>query len=267
MFMISVFIDPSAKVADDAIIGPWTRIGPNVSIGSGCVIGSHVVIERNTRIGANNRIHSFACIGGDPQDLSYAGEETWLEMGDGNVIREHVTINRGSARGEGVTKVGNKNCFLTSVHVAHDCEIGNEVLLVNHATLAGHVIVEDFAICGAFTAAHQFCRVGAYTFLSRATEISKDMPPYLLVAGIPGKPCGLNAVGLRRRGFSASALRGIKQAYRTLDDRNLKLEEAKQRIEAMVSTTPEVGRIVEFMNQSRRGLPRRFDQEMLDVEE
>ena len=194
-------IHPSVVIGNNVSIGPWVMIGPNVEIGDNTKIHSHVVIDRDTKLGKNNVIHSYAALGGDPQDLGYKGEDTYLEMGDGNIVREFVTINRGSATGKRITRVGNKNFFLAYSHVAHDCQLKNEILMVNNATLAGHVTVDDYVILGAFTAVHQFCRVGAYSFLSRATEISKDVPPYMLVKGLPGFPCGLNKVGLKRPWF------------------------------------------------------------------
>lgn len=250
-------IDPTARIASDVEVGPWSRIGPNVEIGSGSIIGTHVVIERDTKIGEHNHIHSFACLGGDPQDLSYQGEQTWLEIGNHNVIREYVTVNRGSARGRGVTTIGDHNNILAYAHIAHDCHIGNAILFVNHATLAGHVSVDDHAILGAFTAVHQFCRVGAYTFLSRATEISKDIPPFMLVKGIPGYPCGLNLVGLKRHGFSNETLRVLKEAFKILFLRTLKFEEVMKQLAALAKNTPEVQQIIDFIHASERGVVRR----------
>lgn len=250
-------IDPSAKIGPRVQIGPWSRIGPHVEIGADTVIGTHVVIESHTRIGERNHIHSFACLGGDPQDLSYRGESTWLEIGNENVIREYVTLNRGSASGVGVTRIGNHNNILAYSHVAHDCQIGNHVLFVNHATTAGHVTVEDHAIMGAFTAVHQFCRIGAYSFLSRATEISKDVPPFMLVKGIPGYPCGLNLVGLKRHGFSIEAIRALKEAYKILYLRRMKFDEAKRLLIELAVSTPEVQNILDFINRSNRGIARK----------
>lgn len=254
-------IHPSAQIADHVKIGPWSVIGPNVQIGSGTKIGSHVVIDSNTKIGNNNNIYPYASIGGDPQDLSYQAEETWLHIGDDNVIREFATINRGSSGGSGVTRIGNKNCFLAYTHVAHDCQISNEILFVNNASIAGHVIVDDYAILGAFTAVHQFCRVGAYSFLSRATEISKDIPPYMLVRGIPGWPCGLNVVGLKRRGFGDETLRVLKKAYQIMYRRGLKLQEVRNQLAELAKQTPEIELILELMDSSERGIARQCREE------
>lgn len=250
-------IHPSAVIGENVSIGPWCVIGPNVEIGRNTQIRSHVVIENNTKIGENNIIYSYAALGGDPQDLNYHGEDTYLEIGDGNIIREFVTINRGSSLGKGITRIGNKNFFLAYSHVAHDCELKNEILMVNNATLAGHVTVDDYVILGAFTAVHQFCRVGAYSFLSRATEISKDVPPYMLVKGLPGFPCGLNSVGLKRRGFSEETLRGLKTAFQIMYRRNLKFSEVIKELEALAQSCPEVQLILDLIAQSERGIARR----------
>lgn len=249
-------IDPSAKIGNDVSIGPWTYIGPNVEVGDGCQIASHVVIHCNTKLGQRNKIYPFASIGGDPQDIHYAGEPTYLEMGDDNIVRESVTLNRGSANGTGVTRIGNKNCFLAYSHVAHDCTIGNEVLFVNNCCVAGHVTVEDYVIMGAFTAVHQFCVIGAYSFLSRATEVSKDVPPFMLVKGIPGAPCGLNTVGLRRRGFTDANMSALKKAYQIMYRRGLKMEEVKKELKIMAAVEPKVQMILDLLMRSERGIAR-----------
>jgi UDP-N-acetylglucosamine acyltransferase len=249
-------IDPSAIVAADAEIGPWTLIGPNVEIGSGCVIGPHVVIERNTKLGKNNRISSFASVGGDPQDLAYSGEDTFLEMGDNNVVRENVTINRGSAKDESITRIGSNNCFLAYSHVAHDCVIGNHVLFVNNASVAGHVIVEDYVALGAFTAVHQFCRVGAYSYMVSATEINKDIPPFMVVKGFPGVPVGANVLGLKRHKFSNETIRALKRAYLVIYRRGLKTEDTYNELADIAKETPEVQKIIDFMRASKRGSAR-----------
>ncbi len=254
-------VDPTAVIGKDVTIGPWTVIGPNVEIAEGSKIYSHVVIDRNTKIGRYNTIYPYASIGCDPQDLAYKGEDTFLDIGDHNIFREFVTINRGSTGGHGTTKIGDKNCFLAYSHVAHDCMIANEVLMVNNATIAGHVTIDDYVILGAFTAVHQFCRVGAYSFLSRATEISKDVPPYMLVKGLPGFPCGLNSVGLKRRGFSNETMRGLKQAYQILYRRGLKFEEVINELEALVKTCPEAQLILDLIHSSERGIARRTVEE------
>ncbi len=250
-------IHPTAKIGNNVSIGPWSVIGPNVKIGDNTKIHSHVVIDCNTQLGENNVIHSYAALGGDPQDLSYRGEDTHLNIGDHNIIREFVTINRGSASGSGVTSIGSKNSFLAYSHVAHDCHLKDNILMVNSATLAGHVVVHDYVILGAFTAVHQFCRVGAYSFLSRATEVSKDIPPYMLVKGLPGFPCGLNTVGLKRHGFSEKALQGLKKAYQIMYRRSLKFDDVKKELAELSKTYVEVERIIDLINESKRGIARR----------
>ncbi len=249
-------IHPSAKIADDVEIGPWTSIGPNVEIGSGTKIHSHVVIAKDTKIGKNNRIYSFAAIGGDTQDLVYAGEDTYLEIGDNNVFREFCTINRGSPVGIGTTTIGNDCNFLAYSHVAHDCIIGNNVLFVNNASLAGHVVVYDNAILSAFTAVHQFCHIGSYTFICRAAQVAKDVPPYMLVAGPSDTPSGLNLIGLKRCGFSMKVIRGLKKAFHLIYGGHLKLAEVKVQLELLTKETPEVQLILDFIKQSERGIAR-----------
>jgi len=250
-------IHPSAKIANDVVIGPWVYIGEKVEIGSGTRIDSHAVIMQHTIMGKNNHIHSHAVVGGDPQDLSYRGEETWLKIGDGNIIREFVTINRGSAGGIGTTTIGNRNCFLSYSHVAHDAHIGNDVLFINNATIAGHVVVDDFAIIGAYATAHQFTRIGSYSFLVHATQVSHDIPPFMLVKGTPGIPIALNLVGLRRRGFSVETISGLKKAYRLMYRQRLSLKEVQAALAALVAETPEIQLIIDLMKESKRGIVRK----------
>jgi UDP-N-acetylglucosamine acyltransferase len=249
-------IDSSAKIDADVVVGPWSYIGPNVEIGSGTVIGSHVVIQQNTKIGKNNQIFSFGSLGGDPQDINYKGEETFLEIGDENVIREFATLNRGSTRGTRVTKIGNNNSIFAYSHVAHDCVIGNEVLLVNHTTLAGHVIIDDYATIGAFCAVHQFCRIGSYSFLTRGAMVPKDILPYMMVVGICEPPCGLNTEGLKRRGFSNSTISALKKAYKIFFRSGLKLPEVREELVKMAVEIPEINLMIEFMDNSQRGFTR-----------
>ena len=246
-------IDPSAKLGKNVKVGPWTIIGPNVEIGDDCEILSHVVISANTKMGKRNKIYSFAAVGGDPQDIHFEGEETFLEMGDDNTVREYVTINRGSSKGTKLTKIGNKNAILAYAHIAHDCEIGNEVLLVNHATLAGHVIVDDFAVVGAFTAVHQYSRIGSYSFTSRGAKINRDVLPYTLVTGALGEPRGLNLVGLQRRGFSQDQIRVMKRAYSLVYKRGMKQDEILQQLREIAKEHPEVLPMLEWIEQSERG--------------
>lgn len=260
-------IHATAKIAEGVFIGPWVYIGKNVEIGAGTRIDAHAAVMQNTKMGKNNHIHSHAVVGGDPQDLSYRGEETWLEMGDGNIIREFVTINRGSAGGVGTTTVGNKNCFLSYSHVAHDAHIGNEVLFVNNASIAGHVSVDDFAIVGAYAAVHQFTRIGAYSFLVHATQVSHDIPPFMLVRGTPGVPIALNLVGLRRRGFTQDTITGLKKAYRLMYRQGLPLKELEVSLEKLAVETPEVQMIIDLMKNSKRGILRKQSGRRATMEE
>lgn len=255
-------IDPTAKIhstatiADDVTIGPWVYIGEQVEIGEGTRIDAHAVVLRHTVMGKNNHIHSHAVVGGDPQDLGYRGEETWLKMGDENVVREFVTLNRGSTK-SGTTVIGNKNCFLSYSHVAHDSHIGNEVLFVNNASIAGHVTVDDCAIIGAYAAVHQFTRIGSYSFLVHATQVSHDIPPYMLVKGVPGVPIALNLVALRRRGFSVEVISGLKKAYRLMYRQGLALKELEAALLELSAQTPEVQMIIDLMKNSKRGIVRK----------
>jgi UDP-N-acetylglucosamine acyltransferase len=250
-------IHASAKLGVGVSVGPWSIIGPNVEVGDHTKIGPHVVIESNTKLGKNNIISPYVSLGSDPQDLSYRGEETYLEIGDDNIIREFVTMNRGSAAGTGLTKVGDKNFFLAYSHVAHDCCLGNHILMINNATLAGHVHIDDHVILGAFSAVHQFCRIGAYSFLSQATQISKDVLPYLLVKGLPGFPCGLNVVGLKRHGFGNEVIRGLKKAYQILYSSGLKFDEVIKQLKHLTETCSEVQSMLDLIEKSDRGIARR----------
>ncbi len=208
-------IHETAKIADNVSIGPWTVIGPNVEIDEGTVIASHVVIDGPTRIGKNNRIFSFSSIGGISQDKKDDGGNTLLEIGDNNTIRECVTINRGTEQGGGVTRIGNNNWLMAYVHIAHDCIVGNNVVFANNATLAGHVTVKDFAGLGGFSAVHQFCVVGEYSFAAGKSAITKDVLPYLMVSGDRAKAVGLNTVGLERNGFTKNDMTWLRRAYKT----------------------------------------------------
>src|SRR3989338_2957810 len=225
-------IHSTAKIAAGVIIGPWVYIGEQVEIGEGTRIDAHAVILRHTVMGKNNHIHAHAAVGGDPQDLSYHGEETWLRMGDGNIVREFATINRGSTK-SGVTIIGNQCCFLSYSHAAHDARIGNEVLFINNSAIAGHVTVNDFAIIGAYAAVHQFVQIGAYSFLVHAAQVSNDIPPFMMAKGDPAVPIGLNLVALRRRGFSSNTVSGLKKAYRILYRDGLSLRDAEKALAEM----------------------------------
>ena len=249
-------VDSRSHIDEGVHIGPFSVIGPEVQVGRGTEIGSHVVIKGPTVIGRDNRISQFASLGDDPQDMKYAGEPTCLEIGDRNVIREFATINRGTVQGGGITRIGNDNLFMAYIHVAHDCLIGNHLIMANGASLGGHVSIDDYAILGGFTMVHQFCRIGVHAFCSMGTGITKDVPPFLMVAGKPAKPHGINSEGLHRRGFSAATIQQIKHAYKTLYLRHLKLEEAVILLQKLAADSPEVGVFAEFVKSRSRSIVR-----------
>jgi UDP-N-acetylglucosamine acyltransferase len=252
----TAIVDPGAKLAKDVAVGPYSVIGPRVEVGEGTSIGAHVVLDGRTRIGKRNQIWHFASIGAPPQDKKYQGEDTAVEIGDGNTIREYVTINRGTALDAGVTRVGNDNWIMAYVHFAHDCQIGNHTIFANACQLAGHVVVGDWAIFGATTLVHQFVHIGAHAFTGMGTYLAQDLPPYVKAAGNMAKPYGINSEGLRRRGFSADAIAGLKRAYKTLYRSGLSLEDAKRELAAQSAACPPVREIVEFLERSKRGFIR-----------
>lgn len=252
----AAIVEPGARLAPDVDVGPWCHIGPAVEIGAGTRIGSHVIITGTTRIGQHNEIHPFNSIGAPSQDKKYAGEPTRLEIGDGNVIREFCTINRGTVQGGGLTRVGNENWIMAYVHIAHDSRVGNGAIMANGASLAGHVVVEDFATFGGFTLVHQFCAVGAYSFTAMGSVIVKDVPPYLMVAGNVAKPRGLNKEGLRRHGFDAETMRWLRRGYGVLYKRGLGMERAVEELHAMAADCPELGSLARFVARSSRGIVR-----------
>ena len=252
----TAIIDPSAKIQKNVEIGAYSIIGPDVEIDEGTWIGHHVVISKCTKVGKNNKIYHFACLGEDPQDLGYTGEKTFLEIGDNNVFRECVTINRATTKKDRLTKIGNNNFFMSYSHVAHDCIIGNYIILANGATLGGHTIVEDYASIGAFCAIHQFCRVGAYSFLSAAAMINKDILPYLMVVGNDAKTCGLNKIGLERRGFSKETISMLREAYKIIFRKGLVVEDVKTELRMMLPQCPEVQLFLDGLESSIRGILR-----------
>lgn len=249
-------IDPKARLDSSVSVGPFSVIGADVEIAAGTVIGPHVVIQGPTRIGRENRIHPFASIGGAPQDKKYAGEPTTLEIGDRNDIFESVTLNRGTAQDKGTTKIGSDNWLMAYVHVAHDCVLGDNVIMANNATLAGHVDIEDWAILGGFSKIHQFVRIGAHSFTGMNVDITRDVPPYVMVSGTPVEPHGINSEGLKRRGFTADQLRNIKNAYKVLYRSDLRLEEALQQLKILGETQPEVALMARFLEKSERSITR-----------
>ena len=249
-------VEPGARLAADVAVGPYAVIGAQVEIGAGSSIGAHAVIEGRTRIGRNNRIHAFAAIGGPPQDKKYAGEDTSLEIGDGNTIREYVTINRGTVQDAGVTRIGDDNWIMAYVHIAHDCQVGSHTIFANATQLAGHVHIGDWAILGGVTLVHQYVHIGAHSFSAVGTILVQDVPPYVMVAGQDAKPYGINSEGLRRRGFSPESIGALKRAYRTLYRSSLGLEEARASLQALAQDYPEVRPMVDFLARSSRGIVR-----------
>jgi len=252
----TAIIADTASVADDVVVGPYSIIGEEVEIGPGCRIESHVVISGPTRIGENNRIYQFASVGDDPQDQKYRGEPTRLEIGNGNTIREYCTISRGSIQDQSLTSIGDDNWIMAYVHIAHDCRIGSHCIFANNATLAGHVHVGDWAIFAGFTGAHQFCRIGAHAFLGMYAGTGRDVPAYTMIGGQPPSPKGINSEGLKRRGFSSEQIRNIKNAYRIVYRRGLKLAEAVAQLEALVAEQPELEIFIKSLDASDRGILR-----------
>jgi UDP-N-acetylglucosamine acyltransferase len=249
-------ISPTARLAADVEVGAFAVIGDDVEIGPGCWIGPHAVIQGPTRIGARNRIFQFASIGDAPQDKKYKGEPTRLEIGDDNVFRESVTVNRGTTHDEGVTRIGSDNLFMAYAHVAHDCRVGSHCVLANVATLGGHVELGDWVIMGGLSAIHQFTKVGAHAFIANNAAVTRDVPPYVMAVGQPAEPHSINATGLSRRGFTPEQVRNIKNAYRTLYRSDLKLADAVPKLEEAARTQPELRIFVEFIGRSTRSLVR-----------
>jgi UDP-N-acetylglucosamine acyltransferase len=252
----SAIVDRTARLGDGVTIGPFSVIGPHAEIGDGTWIGAHVVLDGQIRIGRNNRIFHFASLGAPPQDKKYQGEDTAVEIGDDNTIREYVTINRGTALDVGVTRVGNHNWVMAYVHFAHDVQIGSHTIFANACQLAGHVTVGDWAIFGATTLVHQFVHIGAHAFTGMGTYLPRDLPPFVTAAGNMARPYGINSEGLRRRGFTAEAIAGLKRAYRTLYRSGLGLEEARRELEAQVAGCPPVRELLQFIDRSKRGIIR-----------
>jgi UDP-N-acetylglucosamine acyltransferase len=250
-------VDPSARLGADVDVGPFTVIGAEVEIGDGTRIGPHCSIHGPTKIGRDNRIHGHAAIGGDPQDKKFAGERTTLEIGDGNVIREFVTINRGTGNGGGITRVGDRNWFLAYVHIAHDCRVGDDCVFSNNATLAGHVDVGNQVILSGFAGVHQFCRIGDHAFIGMGAFVNGDVPPFLMVAQEDyGRPRGINGEGLKRRGFDPDRVAAIKRAYRTLYVSGANLADAKQQLAAQAANSEDVRAFLSFIEQGERPLLR-----------
>ncbi|ORU89671.1 MAG: acyl-[acyl-carrier-protein]--UDP-N-acetylglucosamine O-acyltransferase [Cycloclasticus sp. symbiont of Poecilosclerida sp. M] len=256
MIHAMAIIDSSAEIAADVKVGAYSVIGANVSIDSGTQLRSHVTVNGSTKIGKNNLIYQFACVGEDPQDKKYAGETTYLEIGDNNVIREFATIHRGTTQDEKLTIIGSNNLLMAYSHVAHDCIIGDDVILANAASLGGHVHVGSHVILGGFSIVHQFCHLGEHSFSAMGSAISMDLPPYVTVGGRPTKPHGINAIGLERRGFSKDTILDIKRAYKALYKSGLTLKEAQKKLQKMAEKTPEISLMVDFLVASSRSIIR-----------
>lgn len=249
-------IHSSAQLASGVTVGPGTVIGADVTIGENTWIGPHVVIEGPTTIGKNNKIFQFASVGNEPQDSTYKGEPTRLEIGDNNVIREYCMISRGTVKGGGVTRIGDNNFLMAYSHIGHDCVLGNDIVMVNYGALSGHVTISDFATIGPYAGIHQFCHVGPYAFIARATYVTKDVLPYVMIAGHTTSACGINTVGLRRRGFSSSAIDGIRRAYKTIFRKGLTVQQAVSELETMQAECPEIIPMIDALNKSTRGIVR-----------
>lgn len=256
----TAIVDSAAQLDNSVTVGPYTVIGPDVKIGAGTQIGAHCVIEGRTTLGAGNRIYQFASLGGAPQDKKYAGEPTELIIGDRNTIREFCTFNTGTVQDQGVTRIGHDNWIMAYVHIAHDCVVGNQTILANNATLAGHVHVGDFVIIGGLTGVHQFVKIGAHAMAGFASHISQDVPPFVMVDGNPLAVRGLNLEGLRRRGFSAPRIAGIKAVHRVLYRRGLTLAAARESLSVLRQEHPEaavdIALMAEFLDLSTRGIAR-----------
>jgi len=252
----TAIIDPSAQIGEGTSIGPYSVIGANVEIGDHCEIGPHVVVSGPTKMGSGNKIYQFASVGEDPQDKKFSGENTWLEMGDNNIIREYVTIHRGTENDRSLTKVGSENLFLAHSHIAHDCIVGNHVIFSNNASIAGHVTVGDYAILGGFALVHQFCYVGSHTFLGMGSASTQDVPDYMIAAGAPSQPKGVNVEGLKRRDFTTSDIRLIRDAYKLLYRSQLGLEEALERIVQLEDIKGVLVPMIETLRSSERGIIR-----------
>ncbi len=256
MIHASAIVSNKANVADNVEIGAFSIIGDNVEIGSGTRVDSHVVINGPSVIGKDNHIYQFASVGDDPQDKKYADEPTTLVIGDRNTIREFCTISRGTTQDKGETIIGDDNWIMAYVHIAHDCVIGNKTIMANNATLAGHVHVGDWAIFGGFSGVHQFCHVGAHSFLGMYAGVNRDVPAYTTASGMPAVPRGINSEGLKRRGFDADQIRNIKDGYRLVYRKGMKLTEAMDEIAARCATQPELEIFLESLRSSDRGLIR-----------
>jgi len=249
-------VSPRAQLADGVTVGPFAVIGPDVIIGARSSVGAHAVIEGPTRIGEDNQIFQFASIGAAPQDKKYKGEPTQLTIGDRNVFREFCTMNRGTAAGRGLTSIGSDCLFMAYTHVAHDCSIGDKVILANCATMGGHVQIGDWVQLGGLSAIHQFCKIGAHAFVAGGAILTRDLPPFVMLAGYPAAPHSINSEGLKRRGFTPEQIRTLRTAFRILYRSELKLAEAVAQLTQLAAQHPEVRPLLDFIDDSTRSLVR-----------
>ena len=252
----TAIIDSHAELADDVSVGAFSVIGADIKIDAGTVIGPHVVIKGPTSIGKLNRIYQFTSIGEDPQDKKYAAEVTRLEIGDRNTIREFTSMHRGTQQDNSITKIGNDNLFMAYTHVAHDCIIGDHVIMANGASLAGHVHLNNHAILGGFTLVHQFTQIGQYSFAAMGSAITQDIPPFIMVGGKPTRPHGINSVGMERNGISAEDIRLIRNAYKIIYKMNLRLEDAIEQMEDLASNSQQLSDMISFLRNVHRGILR-----------
>jgi UDP-N-acetylglucosamine acyltransferase len=252
----TALVDPAARIADDVEIGAFSIVGPKVTIGPGSRIGPHVVVTGRTTIGENTRIFQFASIGEEPQDKKYAGEDTELIIGDNTTIRELCTFSRGTVQGGGKTIIGNNNWIMACVHIAHDCILGDNIIMANNASLAGHVTVGDWAILSGYSLIHQFCNVGEHSFTSFASHVNQSIPPYVTVSGEKAKAKGVNTEGLKRRGYTPEQIQQVRRAYKVLYRSGLRLEEARSKLEEMAQDHAEVRPLVEFLDTTEKSFIR-----------
>jgi UDP-N-acetylglucosamine acyltransferase len=252
----TAIVDPGARLHESVEVGPWSLIGPHVEIGEGSKIESHVVIKGPTKIGARNHIYQFSTVGEATPDLKYRDEPTELYIGDDNVIRENVTIHRGTVQDRSLTSVGHRNLIMAYVHIGHDSLVGNDTILVNNTALAGHVEIGDWAILSGYTLVHQFCKIGAHSFSGMGTSIGKDVPAFVTVAGSPAEAKTINAEGLRRRGFESAEISELRRAFKILYRQGLTLDVALERLESMVAETPSIQILIDSLKQSQRGIVR-----------
>ena len=253
---VTALVDPAAEIADDVEIGAFSIIGPKLRIGAGCRIGPHVVLTGRTTIGRNNRIFQFASIGEEPQDKKYAGEDTELIIGNDNTIRELCTFSRGTVQGGGKTIIGNNNWIMACVHIAHDCRLGDNIIMANNASLAGHVTIGDWAVLSGYSLIHQFCSVGEHSFTSFASHVNQSIPPYVTVSGEKARAKGVNTEGLKRRGFTPGQIQQIKRAYKLLYRSGMSLEQAGEELIEMARKSTEIKPLVEFLNTTVKSMIR-----------